>query len=155
MAERSFRGDAAKAEPDCPPRKPHKLSARTKEKGSIRTHNADTRLSRSQRITDSRVIGEAFEQRHSYHGRYMVLWLRSGDNAALRLGVVASKRTGRAVERSKAKRRLREAYRLTRDSLNGDYDLVLTAKRGILQATAKDVEKELITLSKKAGIFGA
>ena len=101
------------------------------------------------------MIGEAFEQRHSYHGRYMVLWLRSGDNAALRLGVVASKRTGRAVERSKAKRRLREAYRLTRDSLNGDYDLVLTAKRGILQATAKDVEKELITLSKKAGIFGA
>jgi ribonuclease P protein component len=81
------------------------------------------------------------------------MWLRRGEGASLRLGVVASRRSfRRAVDRARAKRLLREAYRLNRDRLCGDCDVILVARRDILQAKRQDVEKDLLEAAGKAGI---
>ena len=58
----------------------------------------------------------------------MVFWRRRGAGAALRLGVVASRKVGGAVQRARAKRRLRSAYRLNRHRFRGDCDVVLIAR---------------------------
>ena len=85
----------------------------------------------------------------------MVMWLRSGDDACLRLGVVTSKRTFRlSPHRSRARRLLREAFRLNRSQLSGEYDLILVGRRRILDVKRQDVEKDLLALAKKAGILG-
>ena len=84
----------------------------------------------------------------------MVMWLRSGEDASLCLGVVAGIRSfRRAVERSRARRLLREAYRLNRFRLRGLYDVVLVARRAIIDASRQTVEKELLMLAEKAGIL--
>jgi ribonuclease P protein component len=109
-------------------------------------------LSRSQRITRSREFQEAYDQGLRYHGRFMVLWLRKGDNAALRLGVVASRRVGNAVQRARAKRRMREVYRRQRGSLQGSVDVVLVARQAILDAPWDAVTRDMAALAKSAGL---
>lgn len=83
----------------------------------------------------------------------MVMWLRSGPGASLRLGVVASKVIGNAVCRARAKRRLREAWRLNRHRFQGEVDVVLVARRSILLAKWADVTDDLIRLAGKAGLL--
>ena len=84
----------------------------------------------------------------------MVLWLRSGEAAALRLGVVTSKKVHlRANRRNRARRRLREAYRHLRPYFSGDFDVILVGRRTILEADWKDILRELLKLASKAGLI--
>ena len=115
----------------------------------------DHRLPRALRIARSAVFKEAFDGGVKHVGKFMVMWLRSGDDAGLRLGVVASKRTfRRAVDRARAKRMLREAYRLNRFRLVGDCDVILVARHRILDAHLGDIQEELLALARKGKILG-
>lgn len=62
-----------------------------------------------------------------------------GPGGPPRLGVVASRRVGSAVQRSRAKRRLREIYRRAPRQPAGD--LVLVARQGLSQAAWPEVER--------------
>ena len=112
----------------------------------------DTRLRHGQRLTATNDFEETYAQGHSWRGRFMVLWLRRGKGAALRLGVVASRKVGGAVQRNRAKRRLRAAYRLHRRTFKGDGDVILIARGGIVAAPWADVVADLLYLAKRAGI---
>jgi len=84
----------------------------------------------------------------------MVLWLRTGEDAALRLGVVTSKKVHlRANKRNRARRHLREAYRRLRPYFTGDFDVILIGRRAILEADWKDILRELLRLASKAGLI--
>ena len=111
-------------------------------------------LSKQQRLTKASLFREAFAQKRSFVGRLMVLWLREGEGASLRLGVVTSKKvSNRAVDRNLGRRRLREAFRANRDKFSGDVDVVIIARRNILDASQAEVESELLKLTKKAGLL--
>ena len=114
----------------------------------------DRRLSKKQRLTQSALFAETFAQNRKWVGRCMVLWLRSGEGASLRLGVVTSKKIHlRANQRNLARRRLREAYRNLRPYFSGDFDVILIGRRNILGAEWKEVVRELLKLAQKAGII--
>ena len=114
----------------------------------------DLRLSRSQRVACSSVFREAFRDGPHYVGRYMVMWLRTGEDASLRLGVIASKRSfGKAFKRSRAKRLLREAYRLNRYQFRGAVDVILIARRRIQDVARQEVEKDLLKLARRARLL--
>lgn len=113
----------------------------------------DQRLGRSRRLTRSSDFRATYEQGRRWIGRTMVLWLRSGEGAALRLGVVTSRKVGNAVARSRARRLLREAYRRNRYRFAGAYDVVLIARRSILEAKWTEIVDELMELAGKAGLI--
>ena len=115
----------------------------------------DQKLGRQRRLTATRDFQETYAQGRSWRGRVMVLWLRSGEGVALRLGVVASRKVGGAVQRARAKRRLRSVYRLHRDRLQGPYDVVLIARYGMPYAPWRIVVEDLLQLARKAGILAA
>lgn len=110
-------------------------------------------LSRRQRLRRPAEFREAYDQGRRWVGRYMVLWLRSGPGASLRLGVVAGRKVGKAVARSRAKRLLREAYRRNRRFFSGEYDVVLVARREILNARWDEIVAELLALASRAGLM--
>jgi len=111
-------------------------------------------ISKKQRLIKASLFREAFAQKKRFVGRYMVLWLRAGEGASRRLGVISSKKVSkRAVDRNLARRRLREAFRLLREELHGDVDIVIIARRNILGATQAGVEAELRRLASKAGLL--
>ena len=113
---------------------------------------AATRLGRDARVQASRQFAEAFEQSRGSAGRFMVIWPRRGDDAAARIGAVASKRTfRRAVDRNRARRLLREAFRLHRDRLSGAFDYVIVARRRILEADPAGLERDLLAIAARIG----
>ena len=111
----------------------------------------DVGLSRRQRILSPLLFREAFDNGKSYTGKALVMWIRQGDDAEQRLGVVAAKRTFRhAVDRNRAKRLLREAFRLNRWRMKTNADVVLLARFKILKMKRQDVEKDLLNVFKNA-----
>jgi len=113
-------------------------------------------LGRHQRLTRGHEFREAFTQGPGYPGRFMVMRLRHGDDAALRLGLVTSKRAlPRAVDRSRARRLLREAFRLNRERLHAACDVVLIARTLIRSATCAEVQDDLMKLCRRAGLLRA
>jgi ribonuclease P protein component len=111
-------------------------------------------LGKAQRLTRSAQIREGYAQGEKSVGRYLVLWVRRSSDASCRLGVVASKKgAGNAVNRARAKRRLRSVFRLNRASLISDVDVVIVARHALLKAGFDDLQNDFLTTSKKAGIL--
>lgn len=109
------------------------------------------RLPRSRRLQANRHFREAYAQERSAHGRCMVVFLRAAPDAASRVGVVASKRVGGSPDRARAKRRLRELFRLhyPQPPATPD-DVVLVARRPILDAPWPAIVAEFSRLLRRA-----
>jgi ribonuclease P protein component len=69
---------------------------------------------------------------------------------ASRLGVVTSKKIGGAVVRSRARRLLREGFRLHQRELARPVDLVLVARPSIVGKNLADVENDLMRVLRQA-----
>lgn len=91
----------------------------------------DESLARDQRIRRSAEFQGVMSSGSRGVGKYLVaVWCAArGHGMPSRVGVVASRRVGGAVRRSRAKRLLREVYRRTAGRPEGD--VVLIARSGI------------------------
>jgi ribonuclease P protein component len=69
---------------------------------------------------------------------------------ASRLGVVTSKKIGGAVVRSRARRLMRECFRLHQRDLARPVDLVLVARPSIVGKKLADVESDLMQVLRQA-----
>lgn len=87
------------------------------------------------------------------HGCLVANWLKSEAGSRTRLGVITSSKVGNAVERNRARRLLRESFRLHQHELSGPFDLVLVARPSIVGKTYTDVEKDFLTTLRKAGLL--
>ncbi len=129
-------------------------SERSIDSSPLQKSGLDRRLSVKHRLTKSALFSETFGQNKKWVGRNMVLWLRRGEGANLRLGVITSKKVHlRANKRNRARRLLREAYRNLRPYFSGDFDVLLVGRRAILSAEWKDILCEMLKLAQKAGII--
>jgi ribonuclease P protein component len=114
----------------------------------------DRSLPKKRRLVTSAQFAETFAQNRKWVGRFMILWLRAGENASFRLGVITSRKVHlRANKRNCARRRLREAYRNLRPYFQGDFDVILVGRRAILNAEWKEIVRELLELATRAGII--
>jgi ribonuclease P protein component len=66
---------------------------------------------------------------------------RDGSGESARLGLTVPKAVGKAVDRNRIKRRLREAFRLNRSGLNPRWDIVLNPRRPVLKAEFSQIER--------------
>ena len=112
----------------------------------------DQRLSRRHRLIHAGEFAEVFAQGNRYVGRLMVMWVCHAPEGPCRLGVVTSRRIGGAVIRSRARRRLREVFRLHRRALREAAAVVLVAKPGCAQAPWAELVEEFRRLAWRAGL---
>jgi ribonuclease P protein component len=133
-------------------RQPGRLAGHGTGGGPGQAAAPDRRLARRQRLTRQLQFERTYTQGRRFAGRCMVLWCYQDADAALRLGVVASRRIGPAVVRNRAKRRLRELFRINRHRFGGQMDVVLVARPAIIKAAWNDLVEELNGLAARAGL---
>ena len=85
-------------------------------------------------IKENHEFRRLYSRGKSAVGPAMVLYCRKNRLGASRLGLTASTKLGRAVVRNRARRRLREVYRLSLPRLRPGYDLVIVARARCLTA---------------------
>jgi ribonuclease P protein component len=80
-------------------------------------------------------------------------WQRLAPDVRSRLGVITSAKIGGAVVRSRARRLLRESFRLHQHHLLQPIDLVLVARASIVRKSFAGVERDFLTTLGKAGLL--
>ena len=86
------------------------------------------------------------------HGCMIANWLPAEIGKPSRLGVVVSGKVGNAVKRSRARRLLREAFRLHQHEFE-PVELVLVARPSIAAKGFADVEQDFLTTLRKARLL--
>jgi len=80
-------------------------------------------------------------------------WRRLPAGVSSRLGVITARTVGGAVVRNRARRLLREAYRVHQHELALPVDLVLVARASIAGKGLAEVEKDFLTTLRKARLL--
>lgn len=110
-------------------------------------------LGAGQRLKQTRDFARLKAQgRRLARGCVLVNWaeLSAGQS---KLGVVAAKRIGNAVVRSRAKRLLRQAFRLHQHDLRVPSEIVLVARDSIADKAFADVERDYLAALRVAGLL--
>lgn len=102
-----------------------------------------------ERLRKTNEFKSVFSQGSRRYGRYVIVYILPGKQEGNRVGFIVKKSTGKAVQRNKIKRRLREIWRLKGKKLIIGSDIIILAKKGILEAPFLEVEQEVIRLLKK------
>ena len=110
------------------------------------------RLGRAARVKQGRDFERIRrEGRRLAHGCLVANWLRTAAHS--RLGVITGGKLGGAVVRNRARRLLRESYRLHQLELAQPVDLVLVARPSIVGKSFAEVEKDFLTTLQRAGLL--
>jgi ribonuclease P protein component len=111
------------------------------------------RLPRSNRLKQKRDFERARKQgQRVVSGCLIANWLPLSPGAPARLGVVTSRRLGNAVVRARARRLLRESFRLHQHELSHPVDLVLIARQSIVGKSFQGVERDFLKALRQSGV---
>ena len=95
-------------------------------------------------LKQNHVFRKLYARGRSAVGAFVVVYCMRNGTSENRLGVTASTKLGHAVVRNRARRRLREVYRLHEPELKPGYDVILVARSRAVTAEFDKLEKAFL-----------
>ncbi|MGN1341812.1 MAG: ribonuclease P protein component [Bacilli bacterium] len=98
-------------------------------------------------IKSSREYTEIINLNKSKKNKYFSIYYRK-NNQDNRYGITIPKKTGTAVVRNKIKRKIKNIIDNNKKIVQSGYDYVIIVKKGVLELTYQEMERELLKLIK-------
>ncbi|WP_251441710.1 ribonuclease P protein component [Veillonella intestinalis] len=86
-------------------------------------------------------------------GRLCVIYRMPVAKQLTRIGFVTGKKVGGAVERNRARRLMKEVYRLNQHAIREGYAIVVVGRARMAEATYEQARKEMMYLFKKSKLL--
>ena len=110
-------------------------------------------LPKERKLAKRREFLRVYESGRKLFSRYCVLFFLANELPHSRIGVTATKKLGKANERNRVKRWVRETYRRSREPLGLDghsLDFVVNVKPNAAQAAFRDFREDLEKVLRRA-----
>lgn len=109
-------------------------------------------LQKSFRLTSNKEYNQVYNHGKRFTGRFILVFIRKNALNNNRFGIVTSKKIGKAVTRNLVKRRIRAIIAGNMDRFHGHNDVVLVARYNTGEAPYHLLEKDVLTVLRKAGL---
>lgn len=88
-----------------------------------------------------------------YVSKSLILYILPNRSYKKRIGITTSKKIGKAVDRNRARRVIRESYRKVLKNIKPGYDLVFVARKKTTHIKSTEVLSTMKEQLKEAGVF--
>ena len=104
-------------------------------------------------LKENHLFRRAYNRGKTAADSRLALYVRRNGRKTNRLGLTVSTKLGCAVVRNRARRRLREIYRLNEGSLSAGFDVVVVARVRAASSDYHQLEKSFLRLADKLGLL--
>jgi len=106
---------------------------------------------KTDRILKRDVFRRVYEEGRKIQFRYFTAFVLVKQSDGARIGITTTRKMGNSVERNRARRLVREAFRRNKWLVPQGVDIVINAKRSLVEAAYRDFESEFIAFLQRAG----
>lgn len=111
-------------------------------------------MNKTSSIKENRIFRALYRRGRNAAGRTMAVYVQKRRNQAVNhLGITVSVKLGCAVVRNRARRRLREVYRLNEARLQSGFDIVIVARRAAAEAPFAQLQKDFERLCRQLSLW--
>ena len=100
-------------------------------------------------LKQNHIFRRLYAKGESAVGRFVVVYAKHNGTNQNRLGITTGVKLGRAVDRNRARRRIRETYRLNESRLKQGYDLVIVARTAAIEGEFSEMQQSFLHQCKK------
>ena len=105
-------------------------------------------------LRNQRDFSRVYNKGKSRGSRFVVVLYRRNNLDYTRTAFVSSKKVGNSVERNRARRLMKEAYRSLKDRVMSGYDIVFVARNTIGGCKEQEVERVIEKTLEATGLIG-
>lgn len=113
-------------------------------------------FSKTERLTKNKEFRRIFREGKSFSNQYLTIYIYQRpptEGNQIRLGLVVSRKLGKAVKRNKLKRRLREFFRLHKHLLKPSLDIIFLPRNQAVNCNFQELKKSVLSIFKRAKLF--
>ena len=100
-------------------------------------------------LKQNHIFRRLYAKGESAVGRFVVVYAKRNGTNQNRLGITTGVKLGRAVDRNRARRRIRETYRLNESRLKQGYDRVIVARTAAIEGEFSEMQQSFLHQCKK------
>ena len=107
----------------------------------------------SQPLKQNHLFRRLYQKGRTGANRYVALYCRSNGSTGNRVGITVGAKLGKAVQRNRVRRRLREIYRTNEDRFLPGYDIVVVARSRAVYAPYGELRRAYLGLASAMGLL--
>ena len=105
-------------------------------------------------LRNQKDFSHVYNKGKSRGSRFVVVLYRRNNLDYTRTAFVSSKKVGNSVERNRARRLMKEAYRSVKDQIRSGYDIVFVARNTIGGHKEQEVERVIVKTLEACDLIG-